>query len=274
MEISNCPLCHSALITFFVTNFKNKDFWKCKNCSFVFSSGKNVPNYTDTSWTHVIDPDSKIRDLTNEKEFKIRNWYGNILSFVEQLHPGKILDIGCGLGYLISSFSDKWEKYGFEISELAVSYIKKNFPEVNLIDDLDLENSEPPQNYKEKFDVVICYHVIEHIKNPEKFIKNLSTLLKINGILIIGTPNMDSLMAKIFKGNFRLLMDEGHICLFNKKTMNLLLQKNHFGVIKIEYPFFKTDYFTLKNILKIFDVSRISPPFYGNIMTFYARRKF
>jgi len=274
MESLKCLLCNSDNITFFVTNFKGKDFRKCKNCSFVFSSERTIPNYSDASWSHVIDPDNKVRDLTNEKEFKIKNWYGDIIPFVEQMNPGKILDIGCGLGYLISSFSDKWKKYGFEISEFALSYIKKNFPEINLIQDLDLEKSEPPQNYKEKFDIVICYHVIEHVENPKKFIENLCKLIKINGFLIIGTPNIGSPMAKIFKGKFRLLGDEGHICLFNKKTMNMLLQENHLEVKKIELPFFKTDYFTLKNFLKIFNIKGISPPFHGNIMTFYAQRKF
>lgn len=273
MEFTNCPLCNSDSISFFVTNFKNKDFWKCKKCSFVFSSQENIPNYSDASWDHMIDPDNKIRDLTNEKEFKIKNWYGDIIPFMNDINPGKILDVGCGLGYLISSFSNKWEKYGFELSEFAVSYINKNFPEINMIKDLDLEKSEPSQKYKEKFDVIICYHVIEHVKNINYFINSLSMLLKNNGILIIGTPNINSLMAKIFKGNFRLLGDEGHISLFNKKTMNSIFKENHFEVINIEYPFFKTDYFTIKNLIKILNVKSISPPFYGNIMTFYAQKK-
>ncbi len=203
MELSKCPLCDSSLINFYITNSKNKDFWKCKKCSFVFRSKIEIPNYTDASWTHIVDPDGKIRDLTKEKEFKIRNWYGDIALHVKTLNPGKILDIGCGLGYLLSSFSDKWEKYGFEISEFALSYIKNNFPEVNLINDIDLENSEPPKHHQENYDVIICYHVIEHIRNPRAFIKNLTKLLKINGTLIIGTPNMGSSMAKIFNSFYQ-----------------------------------------------------------------------
>jgi len=272
MELSKCPLCDSSLIDFFITNFKNKDFWKCKQCSFVFSSKIEIPNYADASWTHVVDPDGKIRDLSKEREFKIKNWYGDIVSHVKTLNPGKILDIGCGLGYLLSSFSDKWEKYGFEISEFALTYIKNNFPEVDLINDIDLENSDPPKHHQENYDVILCYHVIEHIRNPRAFIKNLTKLLKIDGTLIIGTPNIGSSMAKIFKGNFRLLGDDGHIGLFNDQTMTLLLKENHYKIIKTEYPFFKTDYFTIKNLLKILNVKGISPPFYGNIMTYYAQK--
>jgi len=43
-------------------------------------------------------------------------------------------------------------------------------------------------------------------------------------------------------------------------------------ILKKEYPFFKTDYFNIKNIFKIFDTRKISPAFYGNIMTLYGEK--
>ena len=46
-------------------------------------------------------------------------------------------------------------------------------------------------------------------------------MVKNNGLLIVGTPNIDSFIAKRFKGNFRLL-GVGHLSMFNEKNLKLI----------------------------------------------------
>jgi SAM-dependent methyltransferase len=121
------------------------------------------------------------------------------------------------------------------------------------------------------FDVIMFYHVIEHLENPKKELKILYKILKRNGVLIVGTPNVQSLAGRIFKKNFRLFAP-GHLCLYNKNSLTWLLKENGFTVFKREYPFWRTDYATLTNIFRMFNPSKISPPFYGSLMTFYARK--
>ena len=41
---------------------------------------------------------------------------------------GRILDIGCNGGFFLSTFSNKYQKFGTEVDKQAVSYAKKNFP--------------------------------------------------------------------------------------------------------------------------------------------------
>lgn len=271
--ITACSLCNSHKTSFFLKNFKGKDFWKCKNCEFVFNYPATIPEYEKDSWTNATDPDGNKRDLTKDREFKLKNWYGDIVKFIEKLEHGKILDYGCGLGYLLSAIPDSWVKYGFDISKFSQNFIKNNFSEINLINDLDIEQDYSKQLFHQKFDVVICYHVIEHIVSPKLFLQNLTQLVKPGGYLIVGTPNVDSFAAKRFKGNFRLLGDDGHVSMFTPKSLKKLIVENNFSIVKEEYPFFNTDYFNLKNILRMINPSKISPPFYGNIMTFYAKKK-
>lgn len=115
------------------------------------------------------------------------------------------------------------------------------------------------------------YHVIEHVSNPKIILNILNKLLKKDGILIIGTPNVASLAAKIFRGNFRLF-GPGHLCLFNPFSLNKILKNGGFEVFEREYPFWKTDYANFKNISRMIFPWKISPPFYGNIMTFYSKK--
>ena len=125
----------------------------------------------------------------------------------------------------------------------------------------------------EFFDVIFSYHVIELIPEPISFIKNICSIMKTNGHLIIGTPNFDCAMARRFGSNFRLLHDKTHVSLFSDFSLRDMLEDHGFQVDKIEYPFFNTEYFSHENLLRLDDISKVSPPFYGNFMTIYARKK-
>ena len=67
--------------------------------------------------------------------------------------------------------------------------------------------------------------------------------------------------------------DKTHISLFSDFSLKELLEVCGFQVDKIDYPFFETNYFTKENINRIYDVSKVSPAFYGNFMTIYATKK-
>ena len=195
----DCPACVSEDTSFFLCNFKQKNFWKCNECELIFNYPPTIPNYERDSWTNAIDPDGNKRDLTKDRDFKLKNWYGEIIKFLQGIPDGHILDYGCGLGYLLSAIPNSWEKYGYDVSNFSQNFIKTKFPEINIIDNLSVEKEPPKRIYQHKFDVVVCYHVIEHIINPKIFLQNLSLLVKSNGYLIIGTPNLGCIAAKIFK---------------------------------------------------------------------------
>ncbi len=216
-------------------------------------------------WKNIIDPDGKHRDKTKEREKRIASCKEE-LDYINNLIPGKVLDVGCGLGFLLSGIDDKWEKHGVEISEFGANYAKK-YGKV-LCGVLQAAEYE-----SDSFDVVLIYHVIEHMKNPISELKEIKRILKPGGKLILGTPDFNCGLAKRFKYNFRLLKDLTHISLFDTFGLYRLLTDLFFEVEKASYPFFDTEYFTKENLLRLFDTSKISPPFYGNFVTFYAHKK-
>ena len=120
---------------------------------------------------------------------------------------------------------------------------------------------------------MFSYHVIEHLNKPEVFIQNAYNLLKKNGYFILGTPNFDSACARRFKKRYRFYKDNTHISFFSENSLFRLLDDNGFDVKEVDYPYFETDHFTKKNLIRIFNFKKVSPPFYGNIMTFYNQKK-
>ena len=67
-----------------------------------------------------------------------------------------------------------------------------------------------------------------------------------------------------------MLDDPGHISLFFTHSLIKLLEDYDFEILSIEYPYFETKYFTKENMLKMMDISKVSPPFYGNHVVIYA----
>lgn len=217
------------------------------------------------------DPDGVFRDVLKEEEKKIDRLKKEI-EFINNLHKDGIkrnfLDLGCGPGFVSSAINDEnWNKYGLEVSKKAVEIAKKFIPNMHLG---PLKSNTYPEEF---FDLILCWHVIEHVKNPIKFIENIHKILKTHGHLVVSTPNFDSGAARRFKDKYRMLYDPTHISLFSDFSLKQMLEDFGFIVDYIDYPFFETEYFTKENLLRLFATSKISPPFYGNIMTFYCRKK-
>ena len=260
-----CINCKSSETSKSIISYSNVSFKQCRNCGCYYQDPLIELDYSDSYWQGAIDPDGIKRNFLKERDFKIKNWYGDAINFVNSKNISSVLDIGCGLGYFLSALKPQIKKYGVEDSKFACKYIKDNFQDINILNG----SYELVENFKIKFDVVMFYHVIEHLKDPPKALKIIKKVLKKNGILILGTPNVESFVAKIFKSNYRHFIP-AHTCLYGEKSISKLLKDHNFKVSRIERPFFKTNYNKFSNYLKLFNVNKTSPAFYGSIFTLYC----
>ena len=221
--------------------------------------------YEEKYWGKIIDPDGAARDRKKERTKRIKECKQEI-DYINTLKPGKILDVGCGLGFLLSAVKKTWDKYGVEISAYATERAQKYAA-------VYCGNLKDARYESDFFDVVVLYHVIEHLHDPIGELIEVKRILKPGGKLIVATPDFGCGLAQKFGKNFRLLHDKGHISLFSSLGLYQLLVDLFFEVERVWYPFFETEHFTKKNLLRLFDTKKISPPFYGNVMTFYAYKK-
>ena len=217
----------------------------------------------------VCDPDGRVRDLTSdaEKQHKLVNFQGEILAALSKFPQSrlKIMDIGCGPGWLLSALGDHWEKYGVEISKFAAQIAQEH----GVIHNVSIEEYENPVN---EFDVVVLHHVIEHLNDPVAAITKIHAMLRPDGLLVLGTPDFDSGAARRYGNNYRLLHDQTHISLFSSDSMHRFLRDNGFKIERVEYPFFETAFFSKQSLSKLLEPDIVSPPFYGNVMTFFAKK--
>lgn len=220
--------------------------------------------FEENYWGNGLDPDGAPRDHFSERLRRLED-LASELRFIAALHPGRILDVGCGLGHLLSGVPEEWEKHGVEVSQTAA----KHAAQYGSIRASDLRRASYPSDH---FDVVVSYHVMEHMLDPVAELSEMTRVLRPGGHLVLGVPNFDSACARRFGPRYRMLHDPTHISLFSESSLRQMLMDEGLEVLRVDFPYFNTRHFNTENLLRLSDAHRVSPPFWGNIMTLYARK--
>lgn len=106
-----------------------------------------------------------------------------------QPSPSRVfLDVGCGIGKLshhIGNFGSR--VLGIDYSPYAISCAKEKYESKNVR--FKLINA-PQMNFTNEFDGVVCWHVIEHLSEPEGsfLLARIYSSLKNGGCFALGTP--------------------------------------------------------------------------------------
>lgn len=133
---------------------------------------------------------------------------------VELPATGRLIDIGCGNGAALASFSKllpRWELYGNELSDKALPELRKIPNFVALYGTADLE--KVPGRY----DLVSMIHSLEHMPAPLSTLKAAARLLEDRGALFIEVPDVES-------SPFDLLVAD-HLCHFSADTLRYLASR-------------------------------------------------
>ena len=180
----------------------------------------------------------------------------------------KVLDVGCGYGFLTEMILKSGNKVkAIETADNAIKHIRTLGVEVY---DLDV-NSKWTEKINEKFDVVVCTELIEHVFDTDNLLTNINSVLKKNGFLVISTPNVASFgrrLMLLFGINPILEFttrkeDAGHIRYFTFADLEKLLSEHGF---KTEERY--SDYINFRGDGKISSIflAKIFPKFGRSII--------
>ncbi len=206
------------------------DIFRCDDCGLVFVSDVvvNQAYYSKYYAQNYYYPSGSFSTtavgLLSKISLKIKE--KQILKYtkLDKSRKVRILDIGCGCGdFLVNLSHNRFEKFGIEINPDGFNACKNKSIKVynQEIQDVDFEDNS--------FDVVTLWHVLEHFKDPVLVLKQVKRILSKNGVLIIATPNTDSLGFK-FGNKFWFHLDSPrHLMLYNRKSITALLKQVGFS---------------------------------------------
>jgi SAM-dependent methyltransferase len=142
----------------------------------------------------------------------------------------RLLEIGCGHGNLLLEAKRRGYKIqGLEYSgdAAAVANQKLGYNAVQVGDDTSTANF--PEH---SFDICILADVIEHVRDPRRFLEDIWPILDRRAVIYIATPSLDSWSAKLMNRNWVEFKRE-HLFYFAPATIKRLLILLGFNDIKI-----------------------------------------
>lgn len=202
--------------------------YQCENCKLKFFDPKLAGGAT---FYEELQLKRKVYYSPDRREFSVA------AQFIKKNES--VLEIGSGSG----SFAQKIEvdRYvGLEYNDEAITKASKNG--ISLIKQSIEDYAK--FNYA-KFDIVCSFHVLEHVKNPRKFLEASISKLSSKGKLIIVVPCDDSVFTS--NHNHLLNLPPHHITRWKisslKKIANLFdLRIIDFKVISISEEINKKEY--------------------------------
>jgi SAM-dependent methyltransferase len=148
----------------------------------------------------------------DEAESTLRNVAEEFVS--SHASPRRFLDIGCGMGqYLMAAQRLGFEVLGFEPSKTHAR-VGRELLKLPIVSDYFSADKISDQT----FDLVMLSHVIEHIYDPQQFIRDIIQSLRIGGALIVITPNNDSIVARSLGTSWPMLKPVDHVSMISARA--------------------------------------------------------
>ena len=112
----------------------------------------------------------------------------------------RILEVGCGDGYILRELKNMGAKEVIGCEPGVGSEEKANKIKVRIIRDFF-----SPDLFKQKYDLVLSYGVLEHLRQPIKLLMEMSECMETGGLLFAGVPNCE---RKLILGDPGILAHE------------------------------------------------------------------
>jgi len=157
----------------------------------------------------------------------------------------RVLDLGSGSGriggYLKENLGCK--VIGAEINKKVAKTAKMYLDDV-IVGNLEDKDIQQMILKRGKFDVILASAILEHLKEPEKFLKEIINALSKDAIILITLPNVAfwqirfNLLYGKFDYTYSGILDKGHLHLYTLKSAREFIKKDcRLKIDKIEFDF-------------------------------------
>lgn len=222
-----CPVCGSSAAHPFA-NARDVEYYtssatyfylECGQCESVFLE-KPPADQLDKIYPanyYSYAPSPQLTSLTERiKSYLDARLFRKLLSRL----PGdrlRILDVGGGSGWLLSTLKNVSprvaETHEVDINERARAEAEAagHVFHCGRVEDFHSD---------EQFDLILLLNLIEHVADPAAILRRMQGLLSSKGLILIKTPNVDTLDCRIFRhhnwGGFHC---PRHFVLFNRESL-------------------------------------------------------
>tara|TARA_E500000178_G_C17036389_1_gene763649 strand:- start:4623 stop:5609 length:987 start_codon:yes stop_codon:yes gene_type:complete len=242
-----CPLCKNKKIKIFLRVTKKYLILACEGCELKFPNVDFVNNkkyadiiyekYSQLNIRKNMEKTSKYRLRMMEERFNYC-----VKSNFKKIKSIKLLDYGCGNGLFLDYLKKKGiSGTGIEIDEAnSQKLVNKKIKFFRNINEVE----------SNKFDICVMFDVLEHLTNPIRDLLKIRNKLKKKGIIVIYTPNINSLAFELMGPKQNQVYPFTHTLFFNDKSFNYLAKKTKMKIKKSgTFGLDLMDYFFMREYL-------------------------
>lgn len=237
MMSNTCPICQCN--TLLIVEKKAKDYitqeifllGKCSSCQCVMTLKSSKSSF-ENHYGKVYYNSSKGKfSPLAEKVFRW-NHKRNAKILFERVHPKRVLEIGCGRAYLLKEIKELGAEVFALESDNAAEWILNN-KDINIVA-LSEEHAHSWPFRPSSFQLIIYWHVLEHLSDPIASLKQAASALEKGKVLCVSIPNVSSYQARLHLTTWFHLDVPRHLFHFSRKGICRLLEDNGFEICKVE----------------------------------------
>ena len=227
IEMVECPACstsHARAVKEWLLSGRQARAFGCPDCGLLFAHPQPPQDELsayyapDGGWQASRAEKSATPLRTPTKKGAARALMAALdLHFPASRPPAgsRMFDFGCGTGAWLNSFQDHgWETAGLEPSSDAAFARHRRLQSI------------PSES---EFDLVLAYHVLEHLPRPLDTMKTLARAIRPGGYLFASVPRLDTI--GVHRQLDYCLHPRHHIVGFTEACLRGLLAKADLGVV-------------------------------------------
>ncbi|HBY93051.1 MAG: methyltransferase domain-containing protein [Ardenticatenaceae bacterium] len=219
LEKVNCAVCRSTERKYLFQK-QGFAFYRCTECSHIYISPRITAELQARIGNEWDGDDSENTFLEVQRAFA-----GPICYLLRSRAPGsRLLDIGCGRGYLMQvAQAYGFEVYGLDSSRAQIERLRPQFGQrlvQAVLGDEEL--------IWRSFDVVVMSHIVEHLPDPAASLARVREVMNPGGILYLAVPDMNSLQFQVFGKKWDVINPLVHFQYFNEESLSRLLRESGF----------------------------------------------
>lgn len=186
----SCPVCGLSGECRHVAYLPSCAVYRCVNCSALFSD----PPPSDKELSEAYNNFNAGELSRNEFDLYRLHAANMLRDLIGSGASRRFLDYGCGGGHFVAAAGDLgFQAVGIDLDNVSVK--------AGVSRGLDIRQAMPGSCDSlaphEVFDVILMFHVLEHMAAPRQMVASLLNHLRPGGTVVIGVPDQNSVPSRI-----------------------------------------------------------------------------
>ena len=226
-----CLLCGSKKKKIFL-NWKKYTLLSCMKCTAVYTNINFRKFKSHHFHSNITKRKINEQEMVKTFNYRLNNFAHERIEYIRENIKIKrndiVFDYGCGFGSFLYALKEKnILSKGMDFDADSIKFCKSKKLDVT---DSPLENEK-----NNSLKLITLFDVIEHLIEPISFLRTANKKLKKNGNILMFTPNIHSISGRLMGPDHNMFAVFNHLCFYNLKSLNYLVKKTGFKIIKIDY---------------------------------------